>query len=243
MAQKADEYGSHDKTFVAPGNGTIRIVVNGGKDAGKTLLEQSVERGDIFRACQTKDEPIRDWVRLGVARARATGTPAVFWLDPERGHDAQIIQKVKTYLAGHDVSGLEIKLLKPVDAMTFSLERIRRGEDTISVTGNVRDYLTDLFPILELGTSAPHALDRAAAPGRPVVRNRSRHGSALQTRAAVGEGRSSALGLARRVLRAGAIAGTDGNQERQPTGGPAFENAGPGRRPVPRTSPCYPSQR
>jgi isocitrate dehydrogenase len=155
MAQKAEEYGSHDKTFVAPGNGTIRIVVNGGKDAGKTLLEQSVERGDIFRACQTKDEPIRDWVRLGVARARATGTPAVFWLDPERGHDAQIIQKVKTYLAGHDVSGLEIKLLKPVDAMTFSLERIRRGEDTISVTGNVlRDYLTDLFPILELGTSA-----------------------------------------------------------------------------------------
>jgi isocitrate dehydrogenase len=151
MAQKAEEYGSHDKTFVAPGNGTIRIV----DDGGKTLLEQSVERGDIFRACQTKDEPIRDWVKLGVTRARATGTPAVFWLDPDRGHDAQIIQKVKTYLAGHDLSGLEIKILKPVDAMKFSLERIRRGEDTISVTGNVlRDYLTDLFPILELGTSA-----------------------------------------------------------------------------------------
>ena len=151
MAQKAEEYGSHDKTFVAPGNGMIRIVEEG----GKTLLEQSVERGDIFRACQTKDEPIRDWVKLGVTRARATGTPAVFWLDPERGHDAQIIQKVKTYLADHDISGLEIKILKPVDAMKFSLERIRRGEDTISVTGNVlRDYLTDLFPILELGTSA-----------------------------------------------------------------------------------------
>ena len=151
MAQKAEEYGSHDKTFVAPGNGTIRIVDGG----GKTLLEQSVERGDIFRACQTKDEPIRDWVKLGVTRARATGTPAVFWLDPDRGHDAQIIQKVKTYLADHDLSGLEIKILKPVDAMKFSLERIRRGEDTISVTGNVlRDYLTDLFPILELGTSA-----------------------------------------------------------------------------------------
>jgi isocitrate dehydrogenase len=151
MAQKAEEYGSHDKTFVASGTGKIRIV-----DAnGNTLLEQNVERGDIFRACQTKDEPVRDWVKLGVARARATGTPAIFWLDADRGHDAQIIQKVKTYLAGHDTSGLEIKILKPVDAMKFSLDRIRRGEDTISVTGNVlRDYLTDLFPILELGTSA-----------------------------------------------------------------------------------------
>jgi isocitrate dehydrogenase len=151
MAQKAEEYGSHDKTFVAPASGTIRVVDGG----GKTLLEQSVERGDIFRACQTKDEPIRDWVKLGVTRARATGTPAVFWLDPDRGHDAQIIQKVKTYLADHDLTALEIKIMKPVDAIKFSLERIRRGEDTISVTGNVlRDYLTDLFPILELGTSA-----------------------------------------------------------------------------------------
>jgi isocitrate dehydrogenase len=154
MAQKAEEYGSHDKTFVAPGNGTIRVVVNAA-DGDKTLLEQTVEKGDIFRACQTKDEAVRDWVKLGVTRARATGTPAVFWLDAERGHDAQIIQKVKTYLADHDITGLEIKILKPVDAMKFSLERIRRGEDTISVTGNVlRDYLTDLFPILELGTSA-----------------------------------------------------------------------------------------
>jgi isocitrate dehydrogenase len=151
MAQKAEEYGSHDKTFVAPGSGTIRVVSGG----GKTLMEQSVERGDIFRACQTKDEAVRDWVKLGVTRARATGTPAVFWLDPDRGHDAQIIEKVKACLDGHDLSGLEIKILKPVDAMKFSLERIRRGEDTISVTGNVlRDYLTDLFPILELGTSA-----------------------------------------------------------------------------------------
>src|SRR5579871_3248205 len=151
MAQKAEEYGSHDKTFVAPGNGTIRIVDAG----GRTMLEQSVNRGDIFRACQTKDEAIRDWVKLGVTRARASGAPAVFWLDPDRGHDAQIIQKVKTYLPAHDISGLEIKIMKPVDAMKFSLERIRRGEDTIAVTGNVlRDYLTDLFPILELGTSA-----------------------------------------------------------------------------------------
>jgi len=151
MAQKAEEYGSHDKTFTAPGNGTIRIVDAG----GRTLLEQSVERGDIFRACQTKDEAIRDWVKLAVTRARATGAPAVFWLDPARGHDAQIIQKVKAYLPEHDLSGLELKIMKPVDAMKFSLERIRRGEDTISVTGNVlRDYLTDLFPIFELGTSA-----------------------------------------------------------------------------------------
>lgn len=151
MAQKAEEYGSHDKTFVASGKGTIRIV----DVSGKTLLEQSVEQGDIFRACQTKDEALRDWVKLGVSRARATGTPAVFWLDADRGHDAQIIKKVQTYLADHDVAGLEIKILKPVDAMKFSLERIRRGQDTISVTGNVlRDYLTDLFPILELGTSA-----------------------------------------------------------------------------------------
>jgi isocitrate dehydrogenase len=167
MAQKAEEYGSHDKTFVAPANGTIRIVVNAenAEDGGRTLLEQSlleqslleqsVERGDIFRACQTKDEPVRDWVKLAVTRARATGTPAVFWLDPDRGHDAQIIEKVKTYLADHDLSGLDIRILTPVAAMKFSLERIRRGEDTISVTGNVlRDYLTDLFPILELGTSA-----------------------------------------------------------------------------------------
>ncbi len=150
MAQKAEEYGSHDKTFVAPGNGTIRIV-----DGGNTLLEQSVEGGDIFRACQTKDEAVRDWVKLAVTRARASGAPAVFWLDPDRGHDAQIIQKVNSCLAEHDLSGAEIRIMKPVDAMRFSLERIRRGEDTVSVTGNVlRDYLTDLFPILELGTSA-----------------------------------------------------------------------------------------
>ncbi len=151
MAQKAEEYGSHDKTFAAPGNGTIRIVDAG----GRTLLDQSVEGGDIFRACQTKDEAIRDWVKLSVTSARATGAPAVFWLDPDRGHDAQIIQKVNAYLPEQDLSGLEIKIMKPVDAMKFSLERIRRGEDTISVTGNVlRDYLTDLFPIFELGTSA-----------------------------------------------------------------------------------------
>ena len=151
MAQKAEEYGSHDKTFEAPGNGSIRIV----DASGKVLLEQSVESGDIFRACQVKDAPIRDWVKLAVSRAKASGSPAIFWLDENRGHDTEIIKKINQYLPEHDTAGLEIKILKPVDAMKFSLERIRRGEDTISVTGNVlRDYLTDLFPILELGTSA-----------------------------------------------------------------------------------------
>ena len=151
MAQKAEEYGSHDKTFLAPGAGTIRVV----DTAGATLLEQTVETGDIFRMCQTKDEPIRDWVKLALTRTRASGSPAVFWLDEHRAHDAAIINKVQTYLPEHDTTGLDIRIMTPVDAMRFSLARIRRGEDTISVTGNVlRDYLTDLFPILELGTSA-----------------------------------------------------------------------------------------
>ena len=151
MAQKAEEYGSHDKTFQAPGAGTVRVV----DTAGATLLEQRVELGDIFRMCQVKDAPIRNWVGLAVSRARATGAPAVFWLDEGRAHDRQIIAKVKAYLPEHDAAGLDLRIMRPVDAMRFSLERIRRGEDTISVTGNVlRDYLTDLFPILELGTSA-----------------------------------------------------------------------------------------
>ncbi len=150
MAQKAEEYGSHDKTFEIAEAGTVRIVGSEG-----VLLEQEVAEGDIFRACQTKDLPIQDWVKLAVTRARATGAPAVFWLDENRAHDAQLIAKVKQYLPEHDTDGLEIKILSPVEATKFSLERIRRGEDTISVTGNVlRDYLTDLFPILELGTSA-----------------------------------------------------------------------------------------
>ncbi|MER5729015.1 NADP-dependent isocitrate dehydrogenase [Streptomyces sp. NPDC002138] len=151
MAQKAEEYGSHDKTFEIAAAGTVRLV----DAAGTTVLEQEVAAGDIFRACQTKDLPIQDWVKLAVTRARATGSPAVFWLDETRAHDAQLIAKVKTYLADHDTDGLTIEILSPEKATAYSLERIRRGEDTISVTGNVlRDYLTDLFPILELGTSA-----------------------------------------------------------------------------------------
>src|SRR4051794_23921366 len=151
MAQAAEEYGSHDKTFEIPAAGTVRVV----DPAGTVVLETPVGAGDIWRMCQTKDLPIRDWVKLAVTRARASKTPAVFWLDEDRAHDANLIAKVKQYLPQHDTEGLEIQILPPEQAIAFSLERIRRGEDTISVTGNVlRDYLTDLFPILELGTSA-----------------------------------------------------------------------------------------
>ncbi|EJF11152.1 NADP-dependent isocitrate dehydrogenase [Pontibacter sp. BAB1700] len=151
MAQKAEEYGSHDKTFEMTAAGTVRMV-----DAdGNTLMEQKVEEGDIFRACQTKDLPIQDWVKLAVTRARITNTPAIFWLDPQRAHDANLIKKVEKYLQDHDTNGLEIKIMSPVEAMRYTCERAKAGKDTISVTGNVlRDYLTDLFPILELGTSA-----------------------------------------------------------------------------------------
>ncbi len=151
MAQAAEEYGSHDKTFQIPADGVVRVV-----DAtGKVLLEQAVEQGDIWRMCQVKDAPIQDWVKLAVNRARASNTPAVFWLNPARAHDAQLIAKVNTYLKNHDTSGLEIHIKTPEEATQFSLDRIREGKDTISVTGNVlRDYLTDLFPIMELGTSA-----------------------------------------------------------------------------------------
>ena len=151
MAQKAEEYGSHDKTFQMPGNGVVRVV----NDAEQTLFEHAVEIGDIWRMCQVKDGPIQDWIKLAVNRARATGAPAVFWLDKNRAHDAQLIQKVNQYLPNHDTDGLEIHIMSPVEATRFSLDRIRVGQDTISVTGNVlRDYLTDLFPILEVGTSA-----------------------------------------------------------------------------------------
>lgn len=151
MAQAAEEYGSHDKTFQISANGVVRVT----DAAGKVVLEQNVEAGDIFRMCQVKDAPIQDWVKLAVNRARASNTPAVFWLDPKRAHDAQLIKKVETYLKDHDTSGLEIYIKTPEEATQYSLDRIRAGKDTISVTGNVlRDYLTDLFPIMELGTSA-----------------------------------------------------------------------------------------
>jgi len=151
MAQAAEEYGSHNKTFEIPAGGVVRVT----DSEGKILLEHSVEEGDIWRACQTKDAPIQDWVKLAVNRARATGDTAIFWLDEKRAHDAQIIAKVKTCLADHDTTGLDLRILPPAEACIASLERIVQGKDTISVTGNVlRDYLTDLFPILEVGTSA-----------------------------------------------------------------------------------------
>jgi isocitrate dehydrogenase len=151
MAQKAEEYGSHDKTFEIPASGSVRVT----DAAGNVLLEHRVEPGDIWRMCQTKDIPIQDWVKLAVTRARLTGQPAIFWLDKDRAHDAQLIKKVETYLQDHDTSGLDIQIMSPFDATLYTLERVRQGVDTISVTGNVlRDYLTDLFPILELGTSA-----------------------------------------------------------------------------------------
>ena len=151
MAQKAEEYGSHDKTFVIPAGGVVQVV----DAAGQILMSHDVAAGDIWRACQAKDAPIRDWVKLAVSRARITGWPAVFWLDPERAHDRSLVEKVQQYLREHDTVGLDIRIMSPVEATKFSIERIRRGENTISVTGNVlRDYLTDLFPILELGTSA-----------------------------------------------------------------------------------------
>jgi isocitrate dehydrogenase len=151
MAQQAEEYGSHDKTFLIPAAGTVRVV----DERGKTLIEHAVEEGDIWRACQVKDAPIRDWVKLAVTRARITGAPAVFWLDKNRAHDAQLIDKVTRYLRDHDTSGLDIRIMGVAEAARLSLERMRAGQDTISVTGNVlRDFNTDLFPILELGTSA-----------------------------------------------------------------------------------------
>jgi isocitrate dehydrogenase len=151
MAQKAEEYGSHDKTFQASGSGSIIV----SDQNGEQVFEFDVEQGDIFRMCQTKDAPIRDWVKLAVNRARLSGTPAIFWLDPNRAHDAEIIKKVDLYLQDYDITGLDIQTMTPVDATVFSVKRMREGLDTISVTGNVlRDYNTDLFPILEVGTSA-----------------------------------------------------------------------------------------
>ena len=151
MAAQAEEYGSHNKTFTAPSEGIIRVK----DETGNVLLEQEVQSDDIFRMCQTKDAPIEDWVKLAVNRARITGSPAIFWLDADRPHDAEIIKKVNKYLPNHDITGLEVEIMSPVDAMNYTLARSRKDQDTISVTGNVlRDYLTDLFPILELGTSA-----------------------------------------------------------------------------------------
>ena len=233
MAQKAEEYGSHDKTFEVPASGTVRVVA----DDGKVLLERPVETGDIFRMCQLKDAPIQDWVKLGVRRARLTNTPAVFWLDKNRAHDAQVIAKVEKYLKDQDTTGLDIRILAPVEAMKFSLERIRKGQDTISVTGNVlRDYLTDLFPIMELGTSAKMLSVVPLTGGRRHVRDRRRRLGA-QARGAVPARGLSALGFARRVPRPRRVARTSGADLQERQGAGSRRGARHGHRQVPRVQP------
>ena len=197
MAQQAEEYGSHNKTFLIPLNGTVRVV----DEDGQTLLEHPVETGDIWRMCQTKDLPIRDWVKLAVTRARLTGAAAIFWLDENRAHDRNLTQKVQIYLKELDTAGLDIRILSPVQAMRATLQRVRAGQESISVTGNVlRDYLTDLFPILRTGHQREDALDCPAPPGGWALRNRSRRFRA-ETRSAVSRAGPFALGFARRVPR------------------------------------------
>ena len=158
MAQKAEEYGSHDKTFEIQTDGVVKVI----DASGNVLMEHTVEAGDIWRMCQVKDAPIQDWIKLAVSRARATDTPAVFWLDKNRAHDAELIKKVNKYLPNHDTTGLDIKILSPIEATTYTCERLKEGKDTISVTGNVlRDYLTDLFPILEVGYQCKNVIYRS----------------------------------------------------------------------------------
>ena len=229
MAQAAEEYGSHDKTFKAPGNGTIRVV----DASGKTLLEHKVEEGDIWRMCQVKDAPIRDWVKLAVNRAKATGAPAIFWLDKTRAHDAQLITKVETYLKDHDTKGLDIRIMTPADATRLSLERIKEGKDTISVTGNVlRDYLTDLFPILEIGTSAKMLSIVPLLNGGGLFETGA-GGSAPKACAAVPGRRVSAVGFARGIPRAGSIIRASRQSGEQPGGKNSGRLARPGQCQVP----------
>ena len=233
MAQQAEEYGSHDKTFEIPASGTVRVVA----DDGKVLLERPVETGDIFRMCEVKDAPIQDWVKLGVRRARLTSTPAVFWLDAKRAHDAQVIAKVEKYLKDQDTAGLDIRILAPVEAMKFSLERIRKGQDTISVTGNVlRDYLTDLFPIMELGTSAKMLSIVPLMAGGGLFETGAggsapKHVEQFQRRGL------SALGFARRVPRAGRVARTSGADLQERRGAGSRRDARHRHRQDPRVQP------
>ncbi len=209
MAKKAEEYGSHDKTFQIKADGVVRVSDN----TGRTLLEQNVEAGDIFRMCQTKDAPIQDWVKLAVNRARASSTPAIFWLDPMRAHDGVVIEKVQAYLKNHDTAGLDIRIMSPVDAMKFTLARTREGKDTISVTGNVlRDYLTDLFPIMELGTSAKMLSIVPLMNGGGLFRRR----FGTQARSAVAGRKLPALGFPGRVPGPGRVPRTPGRDLQQP---------------------------
>ncbi len=224
MAKKAEEYGSHDKTFQIKADGVVRVSDNN----GRTLLEQNVEAGDIFRMCQTKDAPIQDWVKLAVNRARASATPAIFWLDPMRAHDGVMIEKVQAYLKDHDTSGLDIRIMSPVDAMKFTLARTREGKDTISVTGNVlRDYLTDLFPIMELGTSAKMlSIVPLMNGGGLFETGAERFGT--QARAATAGRKLPALGFPGRVPGPGRFPGTPGRDLQQSQGAGAGQDPRPG---------------
>ena len=215
MAQKAEEYGSHDKTFEIPEDGVANIV---DVDTGEVLLTQNVEEGDIWRMPVVKDAPIRDWVKLAVTRARESGMPVVFWLDQERPHENELRKKVNTYLADHDTEGLDISIMSQERAMRHTIERAMRGQDTIAATGNIlRDYLTDLFPILELGTSAKMLSIVPLMAGRRPVRNRRRRFGA-QARQPAGRGEPPAVGLARRIPGAGRQLGGSGHQDRQREG-------------------------
>ena len=223
MAQQAEEYGSHDKTFEITEDGEGRIVDIA---TGEVLLVQNVEAGDIWRMCQVKDASIRDWVKLAVTRARNSGMPAVFWLDPYRPHEAELIKKVQAYLKEHDTTGLDIQIMSQVRAMRYTLERVVRGLDTISVTGNIlRDYLTDLFPIMELGTSAKMLSIVPLDGRRRHVRDRRRRLGA-EARQAARRGEPPALGFARRVPRARRLARRPRDEERQPEGQAAGQDAG-----------------
>jgi len=230
MAQKAEEYGSHDKTFQIAADGVVKVT----DDAGKVVFEHAVEAGDIWRMCQTKDAPIQDWVKLAVSRARLSNTPALFWLDAKRAHDAQVIAKVETYLKDHDTSGLDIRILSPEEATAVSLERIRKGQDTISVTGNVlRDYLTDLFPILELGTSAKMLSIVPLMAGGGLFET-GRRWFGPQARAAVCRRGLPALGFAGRVSGPGCVAGAPRPALRQQGCGRARQRSGRRQWQVPR---------
>ena len=223
MAQKAEEYGSHDKTFEIPEDGVADIV---DIDTGEVLLSQDVEEGDIWRMPVTKDAAIRDWVKLAVTRARASGMTVVFWLDTERPHEAELSKKVKAYLKDHDTEGLHIQIMPQVWAMRYTLERVTRGQDTIAATGNIlRDYLTDLFPILELGTSAKMlSIVPLMAGGGMYETGRWRFGA--QARSSAGRGEPPAVGFARRVPRAGRLLRRPRRQDRQQAGRAAGQDAG-----------------
>ncbi len=229
MAQQAEEYGSHDKTFEIPEDGVANIV---DLDSGEVLLTQNVETGDIWRMCIVKDAPIRDWVKLAVTRGRNSGMPVLFWLDPYRPHENELIKKVNTYLKDHDTRGLDIQIMSQVRSIRYTMERLIRGLDTIAATGNIlRDYLTDLFPILELGTSAKMLSIVPLMAGGGMYETGA-GGSAPKHVKSAGGGEPPALGFAWRIPRTGGQFGRSGHQDRQQEGDGPGHDVGCGRRQV-----------